>query len=756
MTADIILDGGAIHLWTGDVLEQMARIPGGSIDCVCTSPPYWSLRSYKGGWVGGESDCEHKADAKAPSGRRRRLAASTQGFQLPGEARREDKGQAVEYGDLCAKCGARRAVWGLEDDWREWLRRMLALGGEVKRVLKPTGTFWLNLGDCYASSPAKGGSGTPNGRNNRGEGYGRALRGFGDSGGFRPKDLMLIPSRVAIAFHDEMGLYIRNDIVWRKCLAGTQPLYVHSLLGPVRTTVREAARLPIETLRVPGPNGEWREVKRLERQDVGPLLAILLADGTRLKVTPDHLFPVGEMLLPAALLRPGHVLMRANLPLPAGGGTADPDLGWMAGLFLAEGSFHAHGNEIGFALNASEITYSDRLREIAQRLGARHRQHIYRNTMHVRLHGPAAVGIVRQFISGHGSKGKHFSTSVWRQSRDFIAALLRGYLDGDGHWDAHNGRWRLGFTGQNADLADDLRTACAVLGWHCILTKRMTMGFGRQWKIWRGEIRQTRSGHPSERPPSKIISVRKIQGISYEIEVDGDHLFALHNGVITHNSNHMPSSVKDRLANSYEHIFLFTKSPRYFFNLDAVRRPHASVSDRRFSVGYGSGQRTTDGLHREGVEEQSWHPNGANPGDVIDETNPWGGAGWRGSIPGGGARIVREQDPRWLPPAGANPGDVLEGPTASYGGAHYAVFPEYVPEFALKAGCPQDGICLDPFMGTGTTLAVAARLGLHGIGIDLSAEYTEMARERIERAISEREIGVEPTREMARGQALLL
>ncbi len=105
----------------------------------------------------------------------------------------------------------------------------------------------------------------------------------------------------------------------------------------------------------------------------------------------------------------------------------------------------------------------------------------------------------------------------------------------------------------------------------------------------------------------------------------------------------------------------------------------------------------------------AFHPRGKNPGDfwrIAAETRSLGaimgergavkvpgGAGWVGHPPGGEARIIREQDPRWLSPGGRNPGDCWEISTRPCPGAHFAVFPEHLVETPIKAGCPLE-VCI--------------------------------------------------------------
>lgn len=87
-------------------------------------------------------------------------------------------------------------------------------------------------------------------------------------------------------------------------------------------------------------------------------------------------------------------------------------------------------------------------------------------------------------------------------------------------------------------------------------------------------------------------------------------------------------------------------------------------------------------------------------------------------------------------PFGKNPGTIWKIPTSQTKLWHFATFPEKLVEKCILCGCPENGIVLDPFMGSGTTCLVAKRLKRHWIGIDINPEYCEMARERL-KSISE-------------------
>lgn len=146
---------GRVTLHIGDCLAVLATMPANSVDCVVTSPPYWGLRDYG---VDGQI--------------------------------------------------------GLEPTLAEHLAVMVAVFEEVRRVLKPTGTCWINYGDCYAT--------TPNGRSAADtKAAGNDDRTFRDKpfstigGSIKPKDLLMIPNRLAIALQDA-GWWVRAENVWGK------------------------------------------------------------------------------------------------------------------------------------------------------------------------------------------------------------------------------------------------------------------------------------------------------------------------------------------------------------------------------------------------------------------------------------------------------------------------------------------------------------------------------------------------------------
>lgn len=172
---------------------------------------------------------------------------------------------------------------------------------------------------------------------------------------------------------------------------------------------------------------------------------------------------------------------------------------------------------------------------------------------------------------------------------------------------------------------------------------------------------------------------------------------------IWHKPNAMPSSVKNRPTVDHEYIFFFTRSPDYYYNADAIREPHVTFSE---------GSRMRGGRNHFGKR-------GGTP-----EAGKNGGSN-------------NLHDGRWdqaFHPLGRNKRTVWSIPLSKYRDAHFAVFPESLVETCIQAGCPSDGVVLDPFSGSGTTAVVARRLGRKFVGIDCSPDYCEMARNRLAQA----------------------
>ncbi|MGW4842752.1 DNA-methyltransferase [Nocardia brasiliensis] len=213
------------------------------------------------------------------------------------------------------------------------------------------------------------------------------------------------------------------------------------------------------------------------------------------------------------------------------------------------------------------------------------------------------------------------------------------------------------------------------------------------------------------------------------------------NKVIWAKRNPMPSNVRDRLACTYEVVYILAKQPTYFFDLDAIRTPHRSAASK--------------GYQRKRRDSDRWRgPNGV----VL-----------------AGLEVLKREG-RVGHPLGKNPGDVWWLATSGFRSAHHATFPLSLATRMIQAGSPElrctecrrpwrrqvirstdgtarrtaagptcdchadsePGLVLDPFIGSGTTAVAAEMLARDWSGIELNPEFAQLAIRRIESARLER------------------
>lgn len=218
-----------------------------------------------------------------------------------------------------------------------------------------------------------------------------------------------------------------------------------------------------------------------------------------------------------------------------------------------------------------------------------------------------------------------------------------------------------------------------------------------------------------------------------------DHGWIVRNKVVWAKSNPMPMSASDRLTCSWEPLYLLSRSPHYYFDLDAIREPHRTVrpasSTRRprrtrpaaWAGPLAGTQGGLDVLHARGL---AGHPLGKNPGDVWTLATASGRAGHHACFPEALVRrpILAGCPERVCPACG------LAWQRQQVGRAigRLAVLGALGPTCACGAGY-RAGVVLDPFMGSGTVGVVAEALGRDWLGIELNPDFAAHAEQRIAR-----------------------
>jgi DNA modification methylase len=171
----------------------------------------------------------------------------------------------------------------------------------------------------------------------------------------------------------------------------------------------------------------------------------------------------------------------------------------------------------------------------------------------------------------------------------------------------------------------------------------------------------------------------------------------LRNQIIWHKPNQMPQSVTDRFTVDYEKLFFFVKNSRYYFDrqYEPLRNPERM--QRRF----------------------------LNPATLHKRCDSY----W--TLHDLEAAEIRR---RRILEKGRNKRCVWTIATTKFSGDHFAAYPPRLIETPIRAGCPKNGIVLDPFIGSGTTAVVAKRLGRNFIGIELNNDYIRIAKKRVKQS----------------------
>lgn len=228
-------------------------------------------------------------------------------------------------------------------------------------------------------------------------------------------------------------------------------------------------------------------------------------------------------------------------------------------------------------------------------------------------------------------------------------------------------------------------------------------GVGRQRQIINGSQIENPAyfGKEKWRPPTTDapgLKPKDLCGIpwrvAFALQKDG---WYLRQDIIWAKPNPMPESVTDRCTKAHEYIFLLAKSQKYYFDNEAIKEPCSEISKRQAEYGWN--------CDRPSTKNASMGRDGIHTGKMGN---------------------------RFVPEDGRNKRSVWTVTTKPFKDAHFATFPEDLILPCVLAGCPKDGVILDPFFGAGTTGVVAKKNGRNYIGIELNPKYVEMAQKRID------------------------
>ena len=197
--------------------------------------------------------------------------------------------------------------------------------------------------------------------------------------------------------------------------------------------------------------------------------------------------------------------------------------------------------------------------------------------------------------------------------------------------------------------------------------------------------------------------------LAFALRADG---WYLRQDIIWHKPNPMPESVTDRCTKAHEYIFLLSKSKDYYFAYEEIQEDAVTAENRPI------------GIVRE--RELDYNTKRRNNPEAYLQTPRTKNCQYDGQAPN--SMHIRREDVQYTT---RNKRDVWSVCVKPNRETHFATYPESLVVPCIKAGCPENGVVLDPFMGSGTTGIVARKLNRNFVGTELNPEYQKMAERRI-------------------------
>jgi len=636
----------------GHVLELLKQMPDDFVDMVITSPPYWGLRDYgketETIW-GGDKDCDHDFSLTKDK-------FSVNVGDKKNSYDRTSLAEGVEQG-FCKKCGAWKGQLGLEPHPVMFIDNLVEIFREVRRVLKPTGSFYLNMGDSYfggnmcVGQPKDWKSLSTSNR----EKYDSSTmdnfikkRNKLKSNWLQPKQLMLIPSRVAVSMQDD-GWCLRNDIIWHK--PNPMPSSVKDRLNNTYEHVfhfvkKKKYHYDLDAIRIP------HKVDSIKRACRGRQSSKLDSEQYAISYKEDYKgyenmeenFQEGKLrAVNPKGKNPGDVITKREQLLDTGmvrhGGPGstlgDPD------------KWNPKGKNPGDTI---EVPYSvqPRDKDFVE----------YRNLPDI----------------------KEFSSWLndWRKGNGITIDEVEKKMESQAphHW----------FNGESFPTVDDWKKFQEIYQLDNTYDDALTeLHIKPAVKI----------NHPLGKNPGDIIKEVSGKFVGSNVHSAGGREFYWSEQRVHNIDQKVIALYLKPLVKGHEEkldeLFGETKW-RHWIRTDESGACLPSVDDWHILKGLLDFDCTYD--------------------RVMTETH-----------------LVPVTDASH--PKGKNPGDFWDINTQPFSEAHFAVFPEELIEGPIKSSCPEDGIVMDIFAGSGTACLVAKKMGRNYIGLELNPEYVKMAEERV-------------------------
>jgi len=722
-------DEDGVQLYQGDVLAVLADLPDESVDCVVTSPPYWSLRKYSGeGTVwGGDPECAHEFSMERVEGRNNKhtMKWTTGGNPAPLLSTLPD--DALSTHGFC-RCGAWRGQYGLELDPALYVEHSIMVLRVIRRVLKRSGIVFLNLGDSYyGGGRGGGGSYASERRNWDGLPYGsdgkepEGYRGDGSSLTYPDGECPKCGKAERSKSHNGSqrghvsSAYDGDPILERK--ASPSPSLDNSDSARQKRTRRSGrAKRDQRQTSIPAPSplpdaqASTRHVFAQESQDDPEDLSCSCSRslrrrssrGPRSSVDTESNLDIDDIeqrslasgdhtagrdrcvgaYSSIPYLKPKDLVLipwRVGLAAQADGWWLRSDIIWSKPNPMPESVTDRPTKSHEYVLMLAKGQWSARAVQFAD---------LPSDLGHLRSHSGGANPHMR--ATGFCVRLATALFDLAQRESEFSLPPLDAQI------------WQELPEGGDGDF---VRSLPAVQRPAALAARYLTMRSSAQ--SFMQELNRL-GCDLSDGNHLLVGGLKSLHALSPSVYRNAD-------GTITVDDAGQVCQV-DFLHNRI--VVPTATTCNYYFDADAVREPQSEGTFARFGNG-AAPRKTTAKAYA------------ADAGEVRTNAS------------------FKDATPEAILPNGRNIRSVWNIATQPSPLPHFASFPEELAERCIKAGCPADGIVLDPFGGTGTTLKVARDLGRRAIGIEISPEYVELAVKRLR-------YGIRGVQAIERGQGTML
>ena len=571
----------------GDTLSILKTLPDESIDLIITSPPYYGLRDY----------------------------------QVDGQI-------------------------GLEKDFEEYLKKLLAITAELKRVLKKTGQLWWNHGDAYggslqghgASQPSETGFQKPAGIDKR------YCKNKPPLANMKQKCLLMQPERLAIRMIDEQGWLLRNKIVWAKavllkkenrtigggmptCLLPETEVYIKQETGiVVPITLGELVELNTENLLILSPTG-WKKIKNMWKVEHDKTMKFKVGSSSEIESSLQHKFPISHdnrrkryeikevqnlrigknKMLDRFLFKPiADFIEDKNLELC--NKVLTYRLGKFIGLYAAEGGFADYSKfksyQGKFTLNKLEDDLCQDIIWGLRLFGVYFKITKIKNYQTIVFSSREIKEFISRFVLGKCKEKRLDMVSILNTNKKFRQGIFDGLIAGDGHIDKNK---RISFGSVSRQLRDDLYLLASSVGLLASKSEEhekdkrtgkvydaylLTIPISLQKEKNVGEREFVkRKPFVKGKPPLAIykneFEAKTLKFSNPQIIKGNKWLIDIEveDGLFLINGGIVShNSTSDRFNESSEFLYFFVKNKKYYSNLNEVRIPHQTFENRPAGV----------------------------------------------------------------------------------------------------------------------------------------------------------------------------